>query len=114
MPHFILNYARPMENTVDVQKVCETISEGANESGLFTPAAIKVRAIPVDHYVVGEKGKADFMHVQARMFTGRTPDQKRALFTILTERLATLLAGNDVAFSMEAIDMDKDTYAKGL
>lgn len=111
MPQFITMYAQPLEDQVDMGDVCQAIWDAANESGLFVPEAIKVRAVPVDHYVVGTEGRAPFLHIDAKMYAGRTIEQKQKLLASVLERVGPLV-GEAPALSIEAIDIIKEAYLK--
>ena len=110
MPHMVISYAKPLEGKVDIKKLARAVWEAAEKSGLFTPDAIKSRALPVEHFVTGGTDQL-FVHVEARMFGGRTEEQKK----MLTKSLFDMVSGvveSDVAVSVEVIDMDKETYIK--
>lgn len=110
MPHLVVSYAKPLENKVDIQNLCQEIWEGANESGLFNGPAIKVRALPVDHFVTGG-GDTLFVHVDFKLFIGRTDEQKQHMNQCVFDKIAALV-DDDVAISILPIDMDKPNYLK--
>nr|WP_321457723.1 5-carboxymethyl-2-hydroxymuconate Delta-isomerase [uncultured Cohaesibacter sp.] len=111
MPHLVISYAKGLEQTVEMQKLVQTVWNTAEASGLFTPAAIKARALPVDYFVTGGTDKP-FIHVEAKMFGGRTQEQKKALTQSLFETI-TAFVGADVSVSAETLEIDKATYSKG-
>nr|WP_321463334.1 5-carboxymethyl-2-hydroxymuconate Delta-isomerase [uncultured Cohaesibacter sp.] len=110
MPHMVISYAKPLEAEMEIKPLVETVWNVAEKSGLFTPAAIKSRALPVEHFVTGGSDKL-FVHVEAKMFAGRTTEQKKALTKSLFDAI-TAMVGSQVAVSVEAIDMDKESYTK--
>ena len=110
MPHMIISYAKKLEKDVNLQDLVQTVFNTADETGLFTPDAIKVRALPVDYYVTSGSDKP-FVHLDAKLFVGRTNEQKKMMVEMLYESLNALLPA-ETALSVEAIDMDKETYKK--
>lgn len=110
MPHIILSYAAPLSAKTDIQKLVEDAFDGAEQSGLFTPAAIKARAISIEHYWTGGT-KQLFIHAEIKLLPGRTAEQKKDL----AERVFTKLTANvteDVSISVEINDLDADSYTK--
>jgi len=110
MPHLVVSYAKPVENEVDIQKLVLEVWNGAEESGLFTSSSIKARALPVEHYVASI-GKQPFIHVDAKLFIGRTDEQKQDMIKRVFDKISALVT-DDVAVSVEAIDMDEPNYIK--
>ena len=110
MPHMVISYAKSLEDKADIKKIVQTVWETAEKSGLFTPAAIKARALPIEHFVTGGSDQL-FVHVEAKMFGGRTEEQKKTLTKSMFDAVSGLVE-KDVAVSAEAIDMDKATYSK--
>nr|WP_321526076.1 5-carboxymethyl-2-hydroxymuconate Delta-isomerase [uncultured Cohaesibacter sp.] len=110
MPHMIITYAREIEDKTDIKALVKSVWDTAEKSGLFTPSAIKSRALPVDAFVTGGTDKP-FVHIDARMFAGRTVEQKQTLVAALFETV-TGAVGEGISVSVEAIDMDKACYIK--
>jgi len=110
MPHLVVSYARPLEKEADIQKIVEHVFQGAEESGLFKTPAIKVRALPVDHFVTAGTDQP-FVHVDAKLFAGRTDEQKQDLIKRLFDKIDALV-NEQVTISVEAIDMDTPNYIK--
>ncbi|MDV7341690.1 5-carboxymethyl-2-hydroxymuconate Delta-isomerase [Terasakiella sp. A23] len=110
MPHMVISYAKPVEEQVEIQKLVQEVWNGAEESGLFNPGAIKARALPVEHYVTANTDQL-FIHVDAKLFVGRTDEQKQDMVKRVFDKMAALVS-DDVSLSVEAIDMDKPNYIK--
>ena len=110
MPHLIIEYAAPLAQGVDMQALVEAAFVGAEATALFTPAAIKARAHPVDDYWIGG-GKNPFVHINAKILPGRTTAQKKALSQSVFDAVSALLPA-DVALSVEINDLDADVYTK--
>ena len=110
MPHLIIEYAAPLAQDVDMQALCEAAFAGAEATALFTPAAIKARAHPVDAYWIGG-AKQPFAHIEVKLLPGRTAAQKKALSESVFEAVAALISA-DVSLSVEVNDLDADVYTK--
>lgn len=110
MPHMVISYAKPVENQIEIQTLVQEVWNVAEQSGLFTPASIKARALPVEHFVTGDTDQL-FVHVDAKLFVGRTDDQKQDMIKRIFDKITSLVS-DDVSISVEAIDMDKPNYIK--
>nr|WP_321445041.1 5-carboxymethyl-2-hydroxymuconate Delta-isomerase [uncultured Cohaesibacter sp.] len=110
MPHLVISYARPIEDSVDIAQMVQLVWDTAEKTGLFNPAAIKARALPVEHFVTANTDQP-FVHVDAKLFAGRTDEQKQAMIQDLFNALKGLVP-DTVSISVEAIDMDKQNYIK--
>lgn len=112
MPHIVIEYSQGLELSVAIATVMEAAFDAAVASGIMDPRDIKIRALPYEHFRL--EGPADsFVHVSCRLLTGRTPDQKVRLSTLLRQRLSALLP--DVhSISIDVVDMDPEAYKKRL
>jgi len=110
MPHLVISYAKPLAEKVDIQNLVQEAWNGAEESELFSAGAIKARALPVEHFVTGG-GDGLFVHVDFKLFIGRTDAQKQHMNKCVFDRIAALV-DDDVAISVLPIDMDKPNYLK--
>ena len=66
--------------------------------------------MPVEHFITGGSDQL-FIHVDAKLFVGRTDEQKQTMTKMIFDRLAGILT-DDVSLSVEAIDIDKPNYIK--
>jgi len=110
MPHLIIEYAAQPQSDIDVQGIVDGAFSGADETGLFTPRDIKVRAIPYDAFSTGGTNQP-FVHVEIKLLSGRTGAQKKDL----AERVFAKIIANvpdTVAVSIETNDLDRDSYTK--
>jgi len=110
MPHLIIEYAASLGQDVDMQALTEAAFDGANATALFTPAAIKARAHPVEAYWTGG-AKQPFVHINVKLLPGRTNEQKKALSESVFDHVTALLK-TDVSLSVEVNDLDADVYTK--
>ncbi len=115
MPHCVIEYSRPLEAVVSPQTLMESVHQGAVSSGLFDESAIKVRALPYDHFRVAvdaEQGMR-FIHVTARILSGRSLEQKQRLSSILLKAIEGVPLDN-VSITVEVVDMEREVYAKSI
>ncbi|MGQ9365606.1 5-carboxymethyl-2-hydroxymuconate Delta-isomerase [Azospirillum sp. ST 5-10] len=112
MPHFVIEYARPVEAMADPAAVMETVFHAAAGSGIMNPDDIKIRAIPFDHYRLPRPGET-FLHVGAFLLEGRSDAQKEDLAVRLRAALAGILP-DVTSISVDVRDMNPVAYKKRL
>ncbi len=115
MPHCVIEYSRPLEAVVSPQTLMESVHQGAVSSELFDERAIKVRARPYEHYrvAVGAEQEMRFIHVTARILSGRSLEQKQWLSSILLKALEGIPLRN-ITITVEVVDMEREVYAKSI
>jgi 5-carboxymethyl-2-hydroxymuconate isomerase len=112
MPHFVVEYARRMEETVSLAKVMETTYAAGARSGVMTPSDIKVRAVPYDHFLMAD-GTGAFLHVTVSLLAGRSAEQKEHLGICVRDDLAAAFPEVG-SISVDIRDMDPVAYKKRL
>jgi len=110
MPHCIIEYANQPELISHVDAFIGGVFQGALNSQLFEAEHIKVRALAFDHYQVGE-GDKSFVHVTAKILSGRTLEQRQQLAKSILQQLNFSELKN-ISFTVEVIEMEKSSYAK--
>jgi 5-carboxymethyl-2-hydroxymuconate isomerase len=78
MPHCIIEYAKTLESQVTPNTLINAVYQGALQTELFNPNAIKLRAIAYDHHQTGDQ-QEEFVHVTVRILSGRTVQQRTLL-----------------------------------
>lgn len=112
MPHFVIEYARVIEETVDIADVMEGAYEAAVQSEVMQAEDVKVRAIAYDHFrIYGSKGS--FIHVTVSLLLGRTDQQKEKVAIEVRAFLARLLP-EVTSISVDVRDMNPVAYKKRL
>ena len=116
MPHIILEYSLPVEDSslsVEQAKVLVDAAFAAvTETQLFKEDNIKVRLHPLEFYRLG-LGDCGFIHGICRIHTGKTVLQKQQL----SQSLLAALTGCETSkrvITVEVVEMDTETYAKAL
>jgi 5-carboxymethyl-2-hydroxymuconate isomerase len=112
MPHLVIEYAREVEQYIEVSELLEVTFLAGVRSGLMKPEDIKVRARPYDHYrMVGVNDT--FVHTTVFLLKGRTDEQKEKLSIFLRSKQSILLP-NVTAISVDIQDMNDIAYKKRL
>lgn len=112
MPHFVVEYARRMEDTLSLEAVMEVVSAAGARSGVMDPSDIKVRAIPYDHFLMAD-GATSFVHVTVWLLAGRPTARKAHLGVCIRNDLASAFPEIE-SISVDIRDMDPIAYKKRL
>lgn len=111
MPHFIVEYSADLSADHDIQSLCQALFDSAKDSGAFPDSsAIKVRALPASHWVVGH-GDTGFAHVTIRLLAGRDADTQARITQATLDTLHAQLPGVG-SLSVDIKDINPATYAK--
>lgn len=110
MPHIIVEYAETLAADGKVEEMLLTIHQSITDSGLFKENQIKTRAYPFRWYT-NAGGNDPYVHIQARIKSGRDADNKKRLGEAILSGFAELGIPASVV-TVEIIDMDRDSYGK--
>ena len=110
MPHIIVEYSDKLFEDMEVQPLLEVIHRSISYSGLFEESHIKTRAYPFKESTLAG-GVSPYIHVQARIKSGRDASNKKALSEGILAGLKTLNIQASV-ITVEVIDMDRESYSK--
>lgn len=112
MPHAIIECSENMLESVRAARACEMAYKILNESGLFTPDAIKTRLhSPVESYV-GQEGHAGrFIHITVYLMQGRTVEQRKALATQLAQTFGKSFPSTH-SLTVDVRELEKAVYTK--
>nr|WP_240954333.1 5-carboxymethyl-2-hydroxymuconate Delta-isomerase [Solimonas marina] len=108
----IVEYSAGLDAQLAIERVLDALGEAAAESGVMQRRDIKLRAIPYSHFRLLDGGDA-FVHVTARLLSGRSDAQKLQLSSRLRECLASMLT-HVHSISVEIVDMHAPSYLKRL
>nr|WP_243749347.1 5-carboxymethyl-2-hydroxymuconate Delta-isomerase [Pseudoteredinibacter isoporae] len=108
VPHCIAEHS----SSIDGNKLLNAVFQGTLNSELFEAdgSDIKARCIAYDQYMTGPE-KTDFVHVQLRLLSGRTLEQKEAFSESVFKEVKGLNLGR-CSITVEVIDIDTDSYSK--
>ena len=110
MPHCIIEYSKEVENTISPKKLLKIAHQGTFNTGFFDEKAIKSRAIPFEHYLVGGE-KLNFIHITIRILSGRTEEQRATISNSVLEELKKIELSS-ISLTVEICEIDKESYAK--
>lgn len=110
MPHCIIHYARPLASRVPPEQLVQTVYASALASGLFQGKDIKTRALAFENYQTGEQ-QQDFIHVEVRLLSGRTLEQRTALSRHVMDALLAL-GQQDISLTVQISEMERNSYSK--
>ena len=116
MPHCIIEYSQELEAQLHPSQLIEAAHNGAVASGLFDESHIKSRTLPYQHYKTGTS-ELRFIHITAKILSGRSSEQKASLSQHLLEHFKLLLtdkALTAITLTVEVRDMDKEAYSKAV
>ena len=113
MPHCIVEYSGPLAQKISIAALVKAVHQGAINSGLFEPAAIKTRAYGAEHSCVGETQDASFIHITLKIMPGRTDEQKQLLLQTIDRCIANMCRQVS-SITMEVLDIEKAHYFKRI
>jgi len=111
MPHLIVEYSANLESSLDISRLVAAVHAAALETGVFPMGGIRTRAERRDVYAVADSHPDNgFIHVQARIGTGRTPEvrQKAAehIFAAVKNETAKAFASRPLGLTFEIVEID--------
>ncbi|NMP31277.1 5-carboxymethyl-2-hydroxymuconate Delta-isomerase [Thalassotalea sp. M1531] len=110
MPHCIIEYSADVESQTSAKTLIGQVQAGALASNLFEPEHIKLRTCCFDHSRIGTSAKG-FIHVTARVLSGRTLEQRQHLSNCLLKTLQNMSL-QELSLTVEIIEMERESYNK--
>ena len=107
MPHCIIEHSENFNTNVD--DLISSVFTGAAASELFNENDIKTRTLSYANYQVG-KTKSPFIHIAAKILSGRTDEQKTKLSSSILLQMKKLDLG-DYILTIEVIDIHRESHA---
>jgi len=116
LPHCIIEYSQELTQDADLTAIMKAVFEGSVHSALFSPADIKVRAIPYPDFYTENidkttKGQQRFIHVCCKILSGRNLEQRQNLSQKILNQL-TQLDLKWASISVEIVEMELESYNK--
>ncbi|ELR63976.1 5-carboxymethyl-2-hydroxymuconate delta-isomerase [Photobacterium marinum] len=112
MPNLVMEYADPVAERVSVPGLLEDLHQTLLSCGLFEDNSVKSRSYPCHTWLVGPEGDLKtFIHLELRMLSGRSAEQKREL----SRRLMAILeqhASEINSLTVDIRDMDRECFLK--
>ena len=110
MPHIIFEYPQNVLGASLVSDMLLAVHRGISGSGLFKSDQIRTRAYPFSGYTNAGSSEP-YIHIQARIKSGRDDGDKRRLAEVILSSLEPLGIPVSV-ITVEIIDMHRDSYGK--
>ena len=110
MPHIIVEYPEKAVALTEVEGMLMAIHHAIAESGLFKANQIRTRAYPFQGFT-NAGGSDPYIHIQARIKSGRDADDKKRLGEVILSGMSALDIPVSVV-TVEIINMDRDSYGK--
>jgi 5-carboxymethyl-2-hydroxymuconate isomerase len=111
MPHCIIEYSHGLFDESDLEQVMQDVKEEMLSVNLFAADAIKIRAIQYKDFLIDSKYQ-NFIHIDLRILTGRTTEQKEGLARAVQDCLKSKFLDENISVTTEITEMNKDYYQK--
>jgi 5-carboxymethyl-2-hydroxymuconate isomerase len=111
MPHLIIDYSANLDADLVMAELASALHAAALETGVFPIGGCRTRLARREIYVIGD-GHVDnrYIHVQARIGSGRSPEvrQKAAdhIFARLTTETAGVFARSPLGLTFEIVEIN--------
>ncbi len=110
MPRIALEFSDGLQDTHDMQALCDALFEALILDPEITPAALKVHAAPVPYWRIGTEPQT-FAHVTFYLYAGRDDETKARLTEIVLTTMNTHMPTVG-SLSVDARDMNPAAYTK--
>lgn len=113
MPHIIVDHSKNLtESGLNMDALLTVLSTTAVATGLFPESGLRARAIPCEHFRVGNGNPNNgFVNVSMRVGKGRDIDARQAagqtIFEAFKAFMAPIMANHPVALSFEMRELDE-------
>ncbi|MFD2165977.1 5-carboxymethyl-2-hydroxymuconate Delta-isomerase [Thalassotalea euphylliae] len=112
MPHLVIEHSNDVLVQTDTKTLIETTVNAAMDSALFEVPHIKARTLDYGHIFVGGTDKG-FIHVVARILSGRTIEQRQHLSSTLLKALQNMSL-KELSITVEVVEMERESYSKHI
>ncbi len=112
MPHFVIEHGHALKNESDMADAMQIVLDCGANSGFIKREDCKVRLVRYTHALFGD-GRTSFLHVTAKLLTGRTDAQKEALAISIRDALDAKFSTIE-SISIDIRDMNPSCYKKRL
>lgn len=106
MPHIIVEYTRDID---DVSGLLDGLHDTLAAQETAKLEAIKTRALPLDHYVVGDRSKSSMVHVTLKLMPGRSNELKNTMTTAL-EAVVKEKVTQETSVTVESVELNAESY----
>lgn len=110
MPHIVIEYSDNLSAKIKSSSITKAAHKAVQDSGLFSPEAIKARSVGYSDYVLPE-GATDFIHITVSILAGRDPEKRKNLSEAVFNA-AKQCVPECAKISVNIHEMNGDTYKK--
>ncbi|NSX55671.1 5-carboxymethyl-2-hydroxymuconate Delta-isomerase [Parasulfitobacter algicola] len=110
MPHVSVEFSKGLEQTNDIQSVCNQLFATLCDQDAFEdPSVIKIRATPIEFFRIGSEPQT-FVHATLLLMQGRSESTRTHLNKAILDVLSKALP--DVgSITVKDVEMTRATYA---
>lgn len=113
MPHVSIEFSKGLEQTADIQSICNDVFEALADQSTFPDASvIKVRASAVDFVRLGWDSQT-FAHATLSLMAGRDEPTRKHLNGVILGVLIKALP-NVQSLTVQEIEMTSATYGNRI
>ena len=109
MPHCIIEYSDNCKNNIDIKLLLSELNKILENSALFKPNKIKLRAISYSEYFIPEIYD-NFIHLKLYLLSGRSDAQKKLLAQQLQTALTNSCNMEKISITTAISEIDRETY----
>lgn len=111
MPHLIIDYSADLDADLDMMMLARTLHDTAISTGVFPIGGCRTRLARREFYVIGDGHPENrYIHVQARIGSGRTPEIREkvadTIFDALIAATSDVFARRPLGLSFEIVEME--------
>jgi 5-carboxymethyl-2-hydroxymuconate isomerase len=111
MPHIIVEYSATMK--LDMPELLSQLHVNLAEQDTIKIKAIKTRAVPVQHVIIGTGGWSDKMlHITLKLLPGRSDDLKRTMSQGLHDIAKDFVKDDSISITVEVAELHEPSYIK--
>ncbi|NQZ14376.1 MAG: hypothetical protein HRT94_06120 [Alphaproteobacteria bacterium] len=108
MPHIIVEHTKDVDN---VQELLEKLHQSLASQETVVVEAIKTRAVPLDHVVVGDGTSSSMMHTTLKLLPGRDNELRNKMATDLLFVMQSY-GSSSTARTVETAELHQESYQK--
>lgn len=117
MPHIIVEYSKNLDDAMDIQGLLDALHEAMIATGIADTAAIRTRAIRLDHYCVADRNpKNGFVQITLRLREGRPQEayQKagETLMAAAEKAMERAFATHPIGLALEIHEITQPTFRR--
>jgi 5-carboxymethyl-2-hydroxymuconate isomerase len=111
MPHIIVEHSATMK--LDLPELLSALHFNLAEQDTVKIKAIKTRAVPVHHVIIGDGRWSDKMlHIALKLLPGRSDELKRTMSQGLFDTAKDFVKDDSISITVEVMELHEASYIK--